>query len=216
VPDPAWSVPAPCWSEAIARYTVFLRIPSWRASVRRSSHEAGLSSAASASLRQQMMAALARAGGERLPASKPLSRHLTILWNRRGRTMPRAERCPMKLQVHFQRAFVLNAGGYACAYCGRTAWEVYEEHYDDESPRTLRFEVDHHITRGRLPDPSRFDPKNLVVACRSCNVIKGEMTVRRFRIELESLAAAVASTDSRRRSNLQMQPTRRVSSAPRG
>ena len=35
------------------------------------------------------------------------------------------------------------------------------------------------------------DAKNLAIACRSCNTIKGEMTEGRFHSELTSLAAAV-------------------------
>jgi len=35
--------------------------------------------------------------------------------------------------------------------------------------------------------------KNLVVACRSCNVLKGSMPFNRFLAELESLRASVSA-----------------------
>jgi hypothetical protein len=76
-------------------------------------------------------------------------------------------------------------------YCGRTAWGVYAEASTGGKRRTLRFEVDHRTTRRRLADPKQFDAANLVAACRSCNVIKGEMSEVAFRQELASLAAAV-------------------------
>jgi 5-methylcytosine-specific restriction endonuclease McrA len=115
-------------------------------------------------------------------------RDLTDLWALQGRQTSRADRCPTSLQTHFQRAFLLNDQGYSCAYCGRTAWGVYAEGTNTER-RTLRFEVDHRTAR-RL-SPQKFDPDNLVAACRSCNVIKGEMPESALRDELRSLAAAV-------------------------
>jgi 5-methylcytosine-specific restriction endonuclease McrA len=93
--------------------------------------------------------------------------------------------------VHLQRAFLLNKGSYTCFYCRRTAWGVYAEESGEATRRTLRFEVDHRRTRRRLPDASRFDAENLVAACRSCNVIKGEMLEQRFLRELKSLSRAV-------------------------
>lgn len=191
-PDPAWGVPASNWTEVLDRYTTLLQVPTWRASVKRggeekapclSVHEAGL-------LRNQMRTALARVSDGKLLTAKPSSKDLEELWGRRGRSIPRSARCPSKLQVHFQRAFLLDAAGYTCAYCHRTAWGVFEEKCEGELPRTLRFEVDHHTTRGRLTDRDRFDPENLVAACRSCNVIKGEMPVNRFLAELASLSGS--------------------------
>jgi len=205
-PGPTWAVPAPSWADALDRYTKFLQVPSWRASVRRTGQEMGLSPTDAKRLRDQMLAALGRVLGDRFQTTKPSSGHLVELWARRARSIPRSERCPSRLQVHFQRAFLLNAGGYTCAYCGRTAWGVYEEKCHGELPRTLRFEVDHRTTRGRLEDPSRFDPKNLVAACRSCNVVKGEMSPKRFLAELESLGNAVGQRRNQRRSNT-YQPT---------
>lgn len=109
---------------------------------------------------------IVRLRGAHVIDSAPKLRDLDHLWNFQGRQV-RSERCPSALQVHFQRAFLLNTGAYTCAYCGRTAWDVYAEETGRTDRRTLRFEVDHRITRRRLRDPKKFDPENLVVACRS-------------------------------------------------
>ena len=77
--------------------------------------------------------------------------------------------------------------------CGRSAWGVLAE--KALPARTLRFEVDHRVTRRRLPDRHRFDVENLVIACRSCNTVKAEMTQERFEVELQSLARTVISRE---------------------
>jgi 5-methylcytosine-specific restriction endonuclease McrA len=197
-PDRAWATPGSTWSEAINRYTTFLQVPTWRASVKRDGSEKAACWKAddAARLRDGMLTVLTRLAGGRHLAAKPQPNHLTDLWMRQGRGTPRRERCPTKLQTHFQRAFLLNAAGYKCPYCGRTAWGVYEEAGASHPPRTLRFEVDHLVTRLRLQDRVRFDPANLVAACRSCNVIKAEMPVDQFRCELESISRAVHSKQS--------------------
>jgi hypothetical protein len=94
--------------------------------------------------------------------------------------------------THLQRAYLFNAAGYTCLYCRGSAWDVYAEENGTERPRTLRFEIDHRTTRRRLPDRKGFDPRNLVVACRSCSTIKAEMLKSRFMRELESLTSAVS------------------------
>jgi hypothetical protein len=108
-----------------------------------------------------------------------------------GPGVRKGERCSKRLHWHFQRALLLNEAGYACAYCRRTAWGVLSEDTGDQPRRTLRFEVDHETTRRRLKDRDVFEARNLVIACRSCNTIKAEMTKERFLIELKSLARAV-------------------------
>jgi 5-methylcytosine-specific restriction endonuclease McrA len=108
-----------------------------------------------------------------------------------GRQIPRPERCSEELRWHLQRAFLLNESGYTCVYCGRTAWGVYAEQAEAEPPRTLRFEMDHRTPKRKMSDPDDLTSGNLVVACRSCNTIKGEMDEGRFLLELKSLAAAV-------------------------
>ncbi|MGH9896825.1 MAG: HNH endonuclease, partial [bacterium] len=111
-----------------------------------------------------------------------------------GRGLEREERCSARLHWHFQRALLLNEAGYTCAYCRRSAWGVLDEDTGDQPRRTLRFEVDHETTRRRLRDRNRFDAKNLVIACRSCNTVKAEMRMERFLIELKSLARAVSDS----------------------
>ena len=196
VPDPAWATPAAAWRAVIERYTAFLRIPTWRASVKRGGGEKAtcLSAREAEELRDQMLRALARARRTELSEARPGIEDLEELWRRRGRSTPRSERCPSRLQTHFQRAFLLNASGYTCPFCRRTAWGVYAEECEGATRRTLRFEVDHRITRRRLSDPDRFDAKNLVAACRSCNVIKAEMLEDKFLFELASLSRAVNGT----------------------
>ena len=108
-----------------------------------------------------------------------------------GSGAPKAQRCSKRLHWHFQRAFLFNRAGYSCRYCRRTAWDVYDEDTGLQPRRTLRFEIDHLVPRRKTVDRSQFDPGNLVVACRSCNTIKGEMAEDRFLIELRSLGCAV-------------------------
>lgn len=193
MPDSAWNAPANTWGEAIDRYVAFLQVPTWRASVKRDGSDRApcLSREQGELLGGRMRSVLRRLRGARAVDSAPSRRDLSYLWSLQGRQIARSERCPSALQVHFQRAFLLNAAGYTCLYCGRTAWGVYAEDTGLPERRTLRFEVDHRITRRRLRDPKRFDPENLVVACRSCNAIKGEMPEDAFRRELASLATAV-------------------------
>jgi hypothetical protein len=102
-----------------------------------------------------------------------------------GHSGRRFDKCPKRLW-HLWRALVFNRDRYTCQYCGRSTWEVYEE-----QGRGLRFELDHAIPRARLSNCDDFDPGNIITACRSCNVLKGQMETGRFRAELESLARAV-------------------------
>ena len=195
IPDPAWATPVSTWRAVIERYTTFLQVPTWRASVKRGGEEKAtcLSASEAEGLKDQMLRALERAGTQPQKARASLD-DLAELWSRRGRNIARSKRCPSKIQTHFQRAFLLNASGYTCPYCRRTAWGVYAEECGGAPGRTLRFEIDHRITRRRLKDPGRFDPKNLVAACRSCNVIKAEMLEHSFLLELASLGRAVNRT----------------------
>jgi hypothetical protein len=196
IPRPEWDTPTVMWVDIIDRYIHFIQVPTWRASARHNHAEPSpcVSADASASLGGKMRRVLERMAGRRALAAiecKATAGDLEELTGFLGRHVPRTERCPSKLHWHFQRAFLFNAAGYACTYCRRTAWSVYAEETGEEPRRTLRFEIDHRITRRRLTDPARFDLANLVVACRSCNTIKAEMTEHRFVRELESLASAV-------------------------
>lgn len=195
-PTSDWQHPAKTWREVVARYILFIQVPTWRASVNRDGSEkrSCWAAAEASSLERRLLATLDRVLP---PSSTPTtdrrakSADLALLNGRQGRQHPRDVRCSKVHGAHLLRAFKLNEAGYSCLYCSRTAWGVYSEHPGAEPRRTLRFELDHRVTRGRLSDPTRFDPSNLVMACRSCNTIKAEMTERRFRRELASLAAAV-------------------------
>jgi len=191
-------LPAITWSEIIDRYITFIQVPTWRASVKRDGGEkrSCRSSAEALAIGKQITATLDRllGGAASDVARRAVDPDVRLLFDRQGRHVSKDIRCSKAVAVHVLRAFLLNRAGYACLYCSRTAWGVYEEDAGSEPPRTLRFEVDHRTTRRRLQDPHCFDLENLVIACRSCNTIKAEMTETRFRRELRSLASAVCDT----------------------
>jgi 5-methylcytosine-specific restriction endonuclease McrA len=87
---------------------------------------------------------------------------------------------------HLWRAILLNRDCYTCRHCGRTAWAAHRE-----LGATLRFELDHKRPRYRLSKHDDFDLRNIITACRSCNVIKGQMGMNVFLRELRSLGRAV-------------------------
>ena len=111
-------------------------------------------------------------------------KHIAARLNYSGR---RFDQCPPRLW-HLWRAVIFNRDGYTCRYCGRSTWEV-----EATQGRGLRFELDHSTPRARLgEDCDDFDGENIVTACRSCNVLKGQMDNTRFEVELRSLAEAVS------------------------
>ena len=87
--------------------------------------------------------------------------------------------------MHLRRVVVLNRDAYSCRYCSRSAWEVFEE-----SGHTLRFHLDHRTAKAGTIDCDDFDLDDIVTACRSCNIVKGQMDEGRFIVELRSLARA--------------------------
>ena len=116
--------------------------------------------------------------------AEPDIRHIAARLNYSGR---RFDQCPKRLW-HLWRAVIFNRDGYTCKYCGRSTWEV-----EATQGRGLRFELDHSTARARLgEDCDDFDERNIVTACRSCNVLKGQMDNTRFEVELRSLADAVS------------------------
>jgi 5-methylcytosine-specific restriction endonuclease McrA len=195
--DQSWDKPATTWVEAIERYIAFIQVPAWRANAFHrdgSETRSCLRPDEASRLGESMLRTLDRlAARRRLDKTKypPALSDLEDLARFRGRDIPRSDRCSARLHWHFQRAFLLNEAGYRCQYCGRSAHGVFDEDTGTEPRRTLRFEVDHRTTRRRILDPHRFDPHNLVIACRSCNTIKAEMTEAQFLIELQSLAMAI-------------------------
>lgn len=196
VPSPGWHVPATMWQDVISRYVLFVQVPTWKVSVKNDGSEKRtcLPAAEAEALGAKMVRTIERLFprfSESAEGHKANREDLAVFLQRQGRHIPSDQRCAKEIGSHLQRAFLFNDAGYTCLYCRRSASGVYAEEYENERPRTLRFEIDHRRTRRRLPDQERFDPENLVVACRSCNTIKGEMPERRFMHELESLSSAV-------------------------
>ena len=79
-----------------------------------------------ASLSEKLLRALDRLAARRaVPMSECVATlgDLEDLIGFQGRSIPRSERCPKDLYWHIQRAFLFNAAGYSCQYCGRTAWD---------------------------------------------------------------------------------------------
>jgi 5-methylcytosine-specific restriction endonuclease McrA len=198
-PSPEWQTPAVTWVEILDRYVTYIQVPAWRVNTftRDGTETKPCVPAEEATLlHTKMLHAIDGVARRRSVSKKECIasiddlRGLLLL---QGRHIPRSERCPKDLHWHLQRAFLLNASGYTCEYCGRTAWGVYTENAGTEPPRTLRFEMDHRTPRRKMTNPDDH-LGSLVIACRSCNTIKGEMPEGRFRLELKSLAAAVHRT----------------------
>lgn len=90
---------------------------------------------------------------------------------------------------HWRRAALLSNAGYKCEYCGRSALPTRSRKH------ALRMEVEHKEAKSKKSKKSKkSNPetwKNLTVACRSCNLIKGQAERVPFVEELMDLAAAV-------------------------
>lgn len=196
-PTDLWQEPATTWLQILDRYISYLQVPAWRVNAFTRKGEptrACMAPATAARLQAQMRQVADRIASRRsVDAVECLAAasDLTSLQALQGRGVTRTDRCSKALCWHFQRAFLLNAAGYTCVYCRRSAWSVYGERVPDEAPRTLRFEIDHQTPTRRANSRKAADAiSNLVIACRSCNTIKGEMEKGRFLAELRSLARA--------------------------
>jgi 5-methylcytosine-specific restriction endonuclease McrA len=200
VPSHQWQKPAVTWVEIVDRYVFYIQVPAWRvnAFTRDGSETRPCVPPDEATLLRTRMLHTIEGVARRRSVSKKeclaTIDDLRGLLQFQGRHVPQSERCPKQVHWHLQRAFMLNASGYTCEYCRRTAWGVYDENAGAEPRRTLRFEMDHRTPRRRMADPNDFNPGNVVIACRSCNTIKGEMPEDRFLLELKSLASAVHRT----------------------
>ena len=195
VPIPEWACPASSWLEIVERYVIYVQVPAWRVNAftkKGADTKPCLPAAEAEVLRGRMLRVvegIARRSTASLAECAASADNLTELFRYQGRNVAKADRCPKDILDRLQRAFLLNASGYTCTYCGRTAWGVWGETAGAEPPRTLRFEMDHRTPRRKMATPSHAN--NLVVACRSCNTLKGEMTEERFLAELQSLTMAV-------------------------
>ena len=93
---------------------------------------------------------------------------------------------------HWRRATLLTQKNYTCEYCGRTAGP------SGTRGHALRMEVDHIRAKSRFENDrgAAEEWSNLTVACRSCNVVKGQADVDVFKSELIDLAQAVMRLSS--------------------
>ena len=189
-PDPAWSSAAKTWDALVDRYVRFRRVKAWR----------GRTHAADGTLNpNRLTAAQGRTARRRLTDRITTLRAQGLLPAFPHRLRPRTmhtiisrfaphrqfSKAPGWLQ-DLWRAMLLNRDRYTCCYCRRSAWSTHRE-----LGATLRFELDHRQAKSRLRRQDDFDLRNICVACRSCNVIKGQMKPSRFVRELQSLARAV-------------------------
>lgn len=186
-----WGEPAMTWPELIKRYVGYLATPRWRGkALMRDGSDAKecISRKQAARLEASLLAVvvpLIDSGVLARTVAVPEIRKIASRLNYSGR---RFDQCPKRLW-HLWRAMIFNRDGYTCRYCGRSTWDI-----EAAQGRGLRFELDHCTARARLgEDGDDFDEGNIVTACRSCNVLKGQMDNIRFEVELRSLAEAVSS-----------------------
>jgi hypothetical protein len=159
----------------------------WRGKARKSDGTIAadcLTAAAAIRLRRQLMTLTSPIPG--VPGTPVQDSDIRLVLDSLGHTGKRFDKCP-KRAWHLWRALVFNRDRYACRYCGRETQVMLEC-----ERRGLRFELDHSCSRAQLGDAcDDFDHRNIVTACRSCNVMKGQMDRGRFMTELRSLAQAV-------------------------
>lgn len=184
-----WNSPATTWHDLTERYARYLETPRWRG--RTANPDGSLAATAltpkqSASLQRALVALVdPLLNNGDLPAIPSLE-SIQIVLKHVGYAGKRFDKCP-KTVWHLWRAMVFNRDGYTCVHCGRSTVAVQEAQH-----RGLRFELDHSTPRARLGEAcDDFDAANICTACRSCNVLKGQMDADQFSAELISLAEAV-------------------------
>jgi 5-methylcytosine-specific restriction endonuclease McrA len=187
--DPAWCSPADTWADLIDRYVRFRRVKAWRGRTHQADGALNpnrLTAVKAASLRHLLSHRvewlLAQGMLPKLPGH--LRKQTVGLLISRFAPHREFSKSPGWLQ-DLWRAILLNRDCYTCCYCRRTAWDTHRE-----LGATLRFELDHKRAKARLPQRDDFDLRNICAACRSCNVIKGQMQAGGFLRELQSLARA--------------------------
>jgi 5-methylcytosine-specific restriction endonuclease McrA len=196
--DPAWCSPAETWADLIDRYVRFRRVKAWRGRTHRSDGALNpnrLTAAKAATLRRRLSgrveSLLAQGMLPKLPGH--VRRQTVRPLISRFASHRDFSKSPEWLQ-DLWRAILLNRDCYTCCYCRRTAWDTHRE-----LGATLRFELDHKRAKSRLPQRDDFDLRNICAACRSCNVIKGQMPANGFLRELQSLARATLRSAAGRR-----------------
>ena len=193
-PDPRWRVPARTWQEVIDRYVHFRRVKGWKGRTHAADGTINpnrLPKSVAERLRRTIWARVSPLleQGSLPDSAFPLRQQaIDILLRRASCVERRFDRAPRWLQ-HLWRALILNRDGYTCRYCGRTAWGTHRD-----LGATVRFELDHRRAKAHLGSScDDFDIANIRLACRSCNVVKGQMTRQQFFKEARSLASAFAS-----------------------
>jgi 5-methylcytosine-specific restriction endonuclease McrA len=190
IPKRSWFEPATEWAEIVSRYVHFRRVKAQRGRTHRADGSLNpnrLSAAEGRRLRRLLLEhvdQLIIEGGLPRTSEGLRQRSIDLLVKRAGCARDGSKRPPKWLD-HLWRAILLNRDRYTCRYCGRTAWDAHEQ-----LGATLRFELDHRRAKSRLNIRDDFDLRNILIACRSCNVIKGQMNRSQFVKELRSLGTA--------------------------
>ncbi len=193
IPDPLWYYPSTSWDVVLERYLHFRRVKAWRGRTHNSEGTATRNRWTSAEVKTVRRALVLKV--ENLVARKLLPKTaypiaqstINSLLTHIGQRRRLFHKAPIWLQ-HLWRALIFNRDRYTCAYCGRTAWGAHRE-----LGATLRFELDHRRAKAKLGSKrDDFDIRNIVTACRSCNVLKGQMGFSQFQKEILSLLSAVA------------------------
>ena len=173
------------WGRVIRRYTTHLGQPCWRGRtvVERGAPAPGRASDASVRrVKGALEELVTKLPGNRTPARVSA---IQVVLQRAGHDGRRFDKCP-KAIWHLWRALVFDRDNYTCRYCGRDSEQLLET-----EGRVLRLELDHVSPRAASSECDDFDALNIATACRSCNVMKGQMDERLFRLELDSLARSV-------------------------
>ena len=192
-PNRTWARPATTWAEIIDRFLTYRRIPTWRFQAwtsERMPTPDHISEQEAVALRSRWLGIIGPlvAGNRVTPSPVGFEEAAIRDLVEFKRTAPRRRDCPSDVIDGLWRALLLNRDAYTCCYCTRTAWGVLSE---SGGQRTLRFQIDHKVPRVLADSADDFDAANMVIACLSCNSIKGQMDIARFSQELESLAVAV-------------------------
>jgi hypothetical protein len=196
-PDSGWQQPARTWGESIQRYVIFRQVPTWRASVKSDGSDRSpcLTASEAQALGAKMHRVLARLSprlGKPIADNVPTAEDLTELWKRR--TESRRDRCSIDLNRHFQRAFLLNAGGYACYYlwshrvgcvCRRSGRQPSNTPVRDRSPNNSTEAFGSRAIRSRqlgrgVPLVQRYQGRNVGRAASSRVVITCGSSARPF------------------------------------
>lgn len=192
IPDPSWRHPGTSWESVLERYLHFRRVKAWRGRTHNSDGTATrnrLTLAEVNTIRRTLFPKIKElVGREILPGvAYPIAQStINALLGDIVRGHRLFHKSPTWLQ-HLWRAIIFNRDCYTCAYCGRTPWGTHRE-----LGATLRLELDHRRAKSKLGSQrDDFNVRNIITACRSCNVIKGQMDVSLFQKELLSLISAV-------------------------